>query len=407
MKRVAIMAESIDRRTPIQLRASRLPLTMACSASLVDDGSPRLARDNELAKLGTAAHLVVTDRIAGRYNDADIDEIAARFMVDPGELGMLVGRAWSIWNLEMKAFFAAPQVEEYLSFSDDDAGLLLTGHADIISTMALESERQARIADIKTGFRDDDHGHQLRAYAFLAIQKWPTAETVYAAVIRPREGTRDGWVWTREELYGWYAELLAKLAKRNEYNPDPRWCGICPRGLSCPAKGVMLSNALSLLLETTDQVTGLDPVRLTGLPADPVERGTMLAALKDRAKAITDACEFAMKLVKIEVAEAGGRLPTDDGRELVIVEQTQRQIVPAKAWDILAGTIGEGVVLEECVSISKGDVEVAVKRTAGKGMKGKVVAELMERLATAGAIEEKVIARLETKKLTTKIGVTA
>lgn len=401
------MADSaIEPRSSVAIRASKLSLTMACPASLVDDDGPRLVGDKALSTIGTSAHRVLTGRIAGQR--LDTEDVAEQDKVDADELGMLVGRSWSIWIKELQAFFADPIVEKPLAFRDEEAGLFLSGHPDVISTMALQKEKQIRLADFKTGYLDDDHEHQLRGYAWLCLNNWPTAQSVYAAVIRPREGTRDGWVWTRDELHIWYADLLSTVRRTSDYNPDPRWCSRCPRGLTCDAKTAMLRQAASILLELpANDVSGLGEPRLLDLPDDPVEKGTLLSRLKDRAKHLTEVAEFATKLVKIEVLVAGGSLPTNDGKELVVSDQKQRHIVPSLAWAILRDALGEEALIEECVKIGKGDVEAAIKKTAGTGAKGQVAKELIERLDQAGAMETVVIQKLETKKSPRRIGVSA
>jgi hypothetical protein len=162
------------------------------------------------------------------------------------------------------------------------------------------------------------------------------------------------------------------------------------------------------LLTLPNETSGLteDEPRMLHLPDDLVARGTLLSLIKDRAKAVADAAEFALRLVKIEVLAAGGLLPTEDGRELVVTEQQQRHIIPSPAWAILRDAIGEERLIEECVKISKGEVETAAKESAGRGAKGKAVMELMAKLESAGAIETTTVQRLETKKQSKKIGVT-
>ena len=115
-------------------------------------------------------------------------------------------------------------------------------------------------------------------------------------------------------------------------------------------------------------------------------------------KAPQDVLDTVAEMERAVVGAAGGRLPTGDGWALELRQQEQRQIDYEAAAAILVDRLG----LEKVASllkIGKGDVEDAVRATAPRGMKGRAVKELLDRLNDAGAITTKTVERLECRRL--------
>ncbi len=362
----------------MKTRASRLPLNLLCSASLVDDGIPIGA--GEAADLGTACHRLLTDRIAGR-NEMDVWEAAAFYRVDSDELAKLAAWGWKAWEA-VSSHFVDPQVETSLEYSRD--GFTLTGHADVLSLVG----RELRLADFKTGYRDDDHTDQLKAYAFLALHM-TDCDSAYMVAIGVRNRTADGIRMTRAELDDWFAGVLRRLDRPMEYRPGSH-CRYCPRGLSCPAKTELIRQAAGALFAEDD------PAGIS-LPVELSERGQVLADLLDHCRLIEDVSGAVRALIKADVAAHGGKLPTRDGRQLEIVEQKRREIQFPEAYPILSEVLGEQE-LRKLLKVSKGAVETAAKAGAPRGRKGLAVQQLLAELEQADALASKTIERLEIRR---------
>jgi Protein of unknown function (DUF2800) len=364
-------------------RASSLPRELACPASHVEPSEQLaipLVNDGEDAATGSAAHQVVAGRITGQRIDDDVGIAAAQWKVDPEEVGMLSAIAVKHWR-EIERFFPSPLVEVSLGPEHMGSGAVLTGHADVISIDA--GERQARIADWKFGRLDLDFTDQLRAYAWLALKKWPHLESAYAATIRVRAGEIDGQKWDRQELDQWAAESAAKLSVR-AYNPGPH-CRFCPRRLECPAIGAYLKQA----------ATALEAADIFGL-----ESSSRMGYLLDCIKVLEGVMEKAKSAIKDAVSAAGGRLETDDGRELVLSTQERRKIAAsAKSKEILTGF--GGMTEEEWYSVltvGKTKVEEVVKSQAPRGSKGSAAKDVIDTLAEAGQLSTQYIEKLEIRR---------
>lgn len=366
----------------LSIRCSSLPLISLCPASAVDDGGPRLAGGGDAADLGTALHACLAEQIRG--NHPEMMEIATRYAVDLRELTQLYIWWLHIWRSRIQPWFPDPQVEVALQGGDLARGLHLSGHVDLLSVVG----DQIRLCDWKSGRLDMDHVDQLRGYGWLALQAYPQAQGVYACVVRLRDRVLDGHDWTRADLDGWYQDLVAQLVAGG-YAPGGH-CRFCPRGLSCPAKTALMRQA-SDALSLDGPGIGVD------VPTESTPRGTFLADLLDRIRVVASACERAREVIKADVAAHGGVLPTQDGRELRIVQQTQRRIGFAAGWPIL-NTVIPAEEHDQCFSVSKGAVEQVVRAGVGRGQKSAAVQELMHRLEEAGAVEEVVIERLEIKR---------
>ncbi len=371
----------------LSLRCSKLPLVMACPASAVEDAFRVEPADDSAARLGTAVHHVLTNAVKGQH--VEVSDACKMFGVeDVEEAERLCNWGWRAWTSIM-GHFPSPETEVPLEFIDEEAVATLTGHADVLSVVAEES--QLRLCDYKSGRLDSDHVAQLRGYAFLALKKYPDADSVYACVIRVRDQTVDGWVWTRKEMDAWYARFVERVKERSVYAPGPH-CGHCPRGATCPAKTAVLTQACSAL-----SLGGI-PILMNGLPDDPAERGSSLLTALERAKMVQRCIDLLTDLVKADVSAYGGSVPTKEGGELRLVETLQKQLDPCLAWQPLVEAFGEEAVIHNAVKIGKGAVEDLARAGAPRGRKWQAVQDIFRRLDEAGAATSKPVVRLEVRR---------
>ncbi|GIW81468.1 MAG: hypothetical protein KatS3mg105_3275 [Gemmatales bacterium] len=367
------------------LRCSSLPLYATCPAAAQPTTLP-FKSGGDAADLGSAVHDVVVKRIIGQRGPDDLADAADRYGVEIEELSRLVYLSWRRWE-EMAEFFPSPKTvdlnDDPWRFVDKPAGVELTGHPDIYSLCGNE----VRLLDLKTGRLDTSAEQQLRGYAFLAVHRFEV-DAVYACALHSRQGIVEGWRWDTADLLQWWTELKKEI-KFAAYNPG-RQCCYCPRATVCPAHSRLVQFSIASLTEG-----------IPSLPEDPQKRGRILAEVLDRAKLVESACQMAREAVRAEVAAAGGRLETDDGRELVLSQRTKTEIDFGLGEEILRQAVGD---LSECVKVSKTEVEKAVKAKAPRGAKMQAAEKLIAQLGEAGALRETVYDVLDIKRKVEKDG---
>jgi hypothetical protein len=230
--------------------------------------------------------------------------------------------------------------------------------------------KQIRILDWKTSRKDDsDYVDQMKGYGWLLLQEHPDADSVYAVIGWIRDQRIEAYTWSREELDTWHAQMVAKAADVEVYNPG-RHCSFCPRCHECPARVQVLKTAMRVLEISSDDM----------LPAE-------IGQLFDAAKALEKAVEDALKIVRSAVAIAGGVLPLPGGRELRLeLQESQvikfdRGIQALESMHLLTNDV------RQSIKIPKGAVCDAAKASVPKGRGAAAVRELMDALEQADALE--------------------
>lgn len=369
----------------LSIRCSRLPLVTLCPQAA---RAPAFDLDSSsaIARLGTACHEILGDRILGHQSwkaigpgFSDMVEVAERFGVEIDELRPLASVTLKLWE-RVKGYFPDPQVEQRMELRDDGRGLELTGHVDVLSLVPAEDE--IRILDLKTGRIDSDPRAQLRGYGALALKHY-VARKVYACQLRPRDGVLEGWRWTREELEDWYARLADSVTVNPAYHVG-RQCTHCPRWAECQAAKEYTRGVIEHLgaLEYGGALTGEQAIDLYG-------------AVK-HAEAVA---EMGRTVLRASVADAGGAIWHEESGLVLRQTKTARIL-----WDagetILRERLGER--LAEAVDVSKTKAEKIVRDAAGKGMKGRAAEALMAELKDAGAVVYDEGERLEPKRRASK-----
>lgn len=114
-------------------RCSSLPLLTTCPPAAVRNGEPLIASNGSEARLGTAVHAWLSDRIRNGI-DVDPAEMARHLYpdVDAEECAKLCWQGWKCWQ-QIQQHFPKPETEVYMEHEQD--GLCLTGHADVMSVI--------------------------------------------------------------------------------------------------------------------------------------------------------------------------------------------------------------------------------------------------------------------------------
>ena len=360
----------LGNRNMLTVRASSCGRIMACPASALGT-ELRIGSSAGPADVGTGVHDILRAVVSGEsYNIAATSQVMG---VDPDELEKLVKWCrwrWTYGNPEqdqrpLRDFFPDARTEQRFTHVNEDDGLTLTGQLDLNTIVEIEG----RIGDYKTGYLDTPADDQMKAYGFLLLKEFPDIDCVRVAVVRPRFRAVDWDLYTRETLEQWYARLLSKVKQGSLYNPGPNQCRYCERGHSCPAKEAELRQATILLESSFDK-----------LPDDPEERGQILAAVETRAKFLGGFIDKVRDRIKTEVRIAGGELGP-----LSISNAPRTNIEPGKGLPVLRQYLSEDEV-HSLLTVGKTKTEKAIKATAGRGMKEKVWAGVMQELEDADAL---------------------
>lgn len=358
----------------ITIRCSSLPRVEKCPASATEPDI-RYHDDTPEARLGSAFHEVIAGWIdAGSPLPADVEFMALRWDVAPGDLGPLCWGGWKLWG-QVSNLYPDPQLEvEMQAELPGPPPVLLTGHADVLSV----HDGCAWVVDWKTVREDSrDYTAQLKGYAWLALSLAPELEAAHITVVRVRDGWCDRRLFTRAELEAWWARLVESLGER--YGPGEH-CGYCPRSWGCAAK---------------DQHLGALAVRL--LAVDETGRGGMisnidLGRLHSACRMVEQAATAARALIKAEVAARGGVVPIGNSLALTLKETTRREIVGAAIPGLLA-EYGPDVL--ECCSVGKTDLGRLVRLKADRGLKQVAEKAAMERLEADGYVQTTQSTRIE------------
>lgn len=362
----------------LEVRCSKLPLAVICARSLEPCATP-IASDDAGARLGSAFHAVMAGRIKSGPVHDDVDLACAVWNVEANELAPLVGWGWRTWKEVFAEQFPSPIVEEELVETDFvagtrigtplcDAAVCISGHPDVTAVVGAE----LRGLDYKTGREDTDSVDQFKGYSWLKMHRLPDVTQVRFTKLRVRDQRAETYVWTRSELDRWWTWAKDRLMDQS-YRPGPG-CKYCPRALSCEARTLNLRHGVQWMMA----VDGLGAVE-----------DEQLAELVATARGIEKLVKGILDTAKQEVQIRNRPIPG-----LNLVEQDQRQIDLARAWDVLCRRIGQDKVIE-LAGIGVGDTEKAIKALAPKGDKGPACERLFKELSDAGAISFKTVTKLE------------
>ncbi len=362
----------------ISIRCSALPRIAQCPAS-ANPPAVKIDPPSEAGVMGTATHEFCAGMVANK--PLDVAALAVKHDVDPDELAKLCGLSRGAWRT-LAEHFPHPTPEHSMTFIDADAGVTLTGTADVASVNGVE----VAILDWKSGWADREHSDQVRGYAWLVMQERPEIDTARTHVLNLRRGVVDHHVYTRAELAAWWEALILDLKLTPDtYRPSPDACGFCPRSHECPARTVMLRHALQVI----EKVGG-------GVDEPMVFGGVEMSQALEFAKAAESFAELVRSIVRTQVIASGGTMPIDDDYEFFMDLGQKREINFAAGEDVLVAYAGEK--WREAVTIGNGKIEKIVGEYAPKGQKGKMVKAMWAALDSADAIEVKPTSTLRVRK---------
>ena len=356
-----------------QARASSMPLLKKCSALLTVKGQ-KIDHYHPAADTGTAVHEAIEQYV---LNSSVMDpyHLASKHGVehDVDEIAWMANYGRKLFDSMLRSRMPHPLVEVYMEHayaSNDGFTMKLTGHADLL---CYRDDGTVIVLDWKTGRHEGDHYAQLLTYGWLAKQHRPdgyVVERVVAMVVYLRSGNYESWEWTRSEIESEATEMFERIAgERGKYSPGEH-CQYCPVYVHCEARRLMAREAVASL------------ERDGGVLTDQgwATRGTVKRAVYDMEDTVKDR----IRQAKDGRVDLGGSVLSLDKR-------TRSEIDIRVAWPILTKYLDTDT-LAGAMTMSKTKVERSLRALRLN------VAEILEELEEAGAIQTSTTETLQTRK---------
>lgn len=366
-----------------------MPLAFVCPGSVRPPAVP-ISQDSAPAALGTAAHVALQHLAThGEIDWAGLDELAGRHAVSVEELRMLCAMAAKLWP-SIKDSFAGAWAEIPLS-ATLPGGLALTGHMALtghVDLMAISDDgKVARVGDWKTGRKDHDYSHQMRAYGALAMLDDIELETVTVTVIWVRDAEIENYTMTRADVREWIRELLDRVVSWDGVYHPGRHCPHCPRSHECDAANALARRDVAGFRDV-DLAERAETELATMTPAAIVELYELAVRVGGYAGRVRDA-------IRLHVERSGE--VAGNGYRLTVETSERRELDPVKAWPVLEAHGFADEDFAACIDIRISRAEKVAAQKAGRGKGAAAVRELAGKLEEAGAVSVR-----ETKTLTQK-----
>lgn len=345
----------------IRVRGSATDRALACAGSIsepefpINDNSPE-------AIAGTAAHEACESIPHG--DEPEIEAIAARHDVDPGDLEMLAAFGRQAWD-KIKLQFPQPQTEVRLS------GEVTRGTTDILSI----TPDAIAVGDWKSGHSMDEHPGQLLSYAASAVDQYYAPKSGYVLGVEIWLRAREYRVhkFTLEQISAFKARLADQIANAGSQYSVGTHCKFCPHTATCGARVGYIRKSCEALAE-------VDPEGL-------VDRD-LLGSLWERSRVVKSALTAYERL--IDAALKNGPLDVGNGARLETKTSQVDILDPVAVQPMLAEAgLSEGQIAD-CLKISKTSIMSAVRENLPKkparGAVGRAKGDLLRAMHDAGAI---------------------
>lgn len=354
------------------VRSSRLPLSMACPASLQAPGY-LVNEDSIPARLGTAAHEGLGEQLQGKAVDEEqLELLAVKYTVPLDELRMLFYQAYKLLHEgNIMKYFPQREVEVEVS------SLALhpveqKGHVDL--RYYSEQSKTIYILDHKTGWLDSDCTHQIKSYGFQSLEDYPEADRVHTMVARTRDFVIDHETYTKDELVAWGSVVKKRLVEERDQYFAGKHCTYCPHRLNCIAYEDWVRRSIQLILSWDSS----KPFHIT-----PEVIGNLYAAKSNLKKVIADVED----VLKTMANNVKGSLDCGDAYELRLESQITTEILFEQAWPMLSELV-DRAEWNEAFKVRKTALEKIIKADAAKGQKSKHWMDLLDKLEGIEALNK-------------------
>ena len=331
---------------------------------------------NEAAETGTAAHKCFESLASkGEIEWENIDNVCDDLEGNSEEVRFLCAKASRMWKTLRDTFpCALTEIAvkyELPALELDKSGITLTGHADLVSVVGL----QIRILDWKTGRKDANYSHQLKAYLAMMLLAYPQLESGTATIAWVRTEEIENYTMTREDALKWVADFEQRVILWDGvYRTGPH-CAHCRRKHECNAGNELMRTYVSAVRNVGLSDVGAVVTALTD--SDCVE-------LYQRARIVSQIANKALEAIKERASKQGEIVGAES--KIYLDCEKPRELDPEKAWGVLSMNGFDDSDFAKCIKMSISKVE---KRCAEKAPKGKGAAakrDIAQKLELAGAI---------------------
>lgn len=370
----------------VKLRASAMPTAFKCGGS-VQPVELQVEEVNEAAETGSASHKCFESLVeAGKIDWENINNVCDDMGGNSEEVRMLCAKASKMWK-SLRDTFPCALTEiavDYELPSLDVAGLKLTGHIDLISIAA----NLVRILDWKTGRKDANYAHQMKAYLAMVLLAHPTLEGGTATIAWVRTGEIENYTMTRADALKWVADLEERVVKWDGVYRTGDHCVHCRRLHECNA-----GNALARSYVASVANVGLEniPAEFDMMPADSV------IEIYHKARLVSQIADKVLAAVKSRTEKEGEIVGKET--KLYIETEGRRELNPEKTWGVLSEIGFTDSDFASVIKMPVSKVEKRVAEMAGKGNGAAAKRALASKLELAGAIEINEVFRLEERRI--------
>jgi len=364
------------------LRASAMPSAFKCPGAIRTEGL-LVDESHPSAGIGTAAHAALQALAeTGSVQWSEVSGIAKQHGVPEQDVRILCAQASKLWA-QVKDSFRDAMSEVPLSAALTPQ-VTLTGHADLLAI----GGRAARMGDWKTGFKDADYSHQMRAYGTLVLLDNRDLDEVTVTVLWVRDQQIENYTMTRKDAHAWIQRLQSEVINWDGVFRPGSHCQYCRRSHECEAANAMARRDIAVL--TDRNVVGRAECELTLMsPGEIVE-------LERKASLVTNYAGRVRDAIRKHVIDHGDVVA--DGVRLTIATEQRREIDPLKAWPVLESTGFTDEEFAQCVEIRASKMDKAVAAKAGRGKGAKAIRELKAKLENADAIGVREIKKLSARR---------
>lgn len=370
------------------LRASAMPTAFKCGGS-VRPCTIDVEEVNEAAETGTAAHKCFESLASkGEIEWENIDNVCDDLEGNSEEVRFLCAKASRMWKTLRDTFpCALTEIAvkyELPTLELDKVGITLTGHADLVSVVGL----QIRILDWKTGRKDANYSHQMKAYLAMMLLAYPQLESGTATIAWVRTEDIENYTMTREDALKWVAEFEQRVILWDGVYRTGTHCAHCRRKHECKAGNELARSYVDSISKVDADSIGSSVLAMP--PDDMID-------LYHRARLVSQIAEKALKAIKARVDKQGEVVGTET--KLYLDMEPRRELDVQKAWEVLDGLGFTDKDFAAVVKIPVGRVEKRVAELAGKGNGAAAKRDLAQRLELAGAININEVYKLEERRV--------
>lgn len=367
-----------------EFRASAMPRAFRCAGSVRVPLVP-VAEDSEAGANGTAVHEVLRPLAEGGSVDwATVGDIAAKYGADLEEVRILSAMATKLWPAIADSFRGALTEVELSTDVGFDTGASLSGHVDLLTVTGTV----ARAGDWKTGRKDSDYSHQMRAYGALVLADDVALTEVTVTVIWIRDGEIENYTMSRSDAEKWFVELHDRVVDWDGVFHPGSHCMFCQRSHECEAANALVRRDVAAISDRAVVARAEAELSLMA-PGEIIE-------LNRKAELVEKYADRVRKAIKAHVIATGDIVA--NGVRLTIETEERRGLDALKAWPVLEGVGFADNDFAECMDLRVSRVEKRVATKAGRGNGASAVRDLAAKLEAAQAVEVTEVKKLREKR---------